>query len=36
MVSLGLSAGMSASDATIQKKIYGSSTTTLILLNEEK
>ena len=32
---LGLSAGMSAADAAIQKKIYGSSSTPLIISNEE-
>ena len=32
---LGLSAGMSAADAAIQKKIYGSGTTALIISNEE-
>ena len=32
---LGLSAGMSVSDAAIQKKIYGSGTTALIISNEE-
>ena len=31
----GLSAGMSAADAAIQKKIYESGTTTLIISNEE-
>ena len=31
----GLSAGMSATDAAIQKKIYGSGTTALIISNEE-
>ena len=32
---LELSAGMSAADAAIQKKIYGSGTTALIIANEE-
>ena len=32
---LELSAGMSTADAAIQKKIYGSSTTALIIANEE-
>ena len=32
---LGLSAGMSAAYAAIQKKIYGSSTTVLIVSNEK-
>ena len=32
---LGLSAGMSAADAAIQNKIYGTGTTTLIISNEE-
>ena len=32
---LGLSAGMSAADAAIQKKIYGSGSTALIISNEE-
>ena len=31
---LGLSAGMSAEDAAIQKKMYGSGTTVLIISNE--
>ena len=31
----GLSTGMSAADAAIQKKIYGSEITTLIISNEE-
>ena len=31
----GLSTGMSAADAVIQKKIYGSGSTALITLNEE-
>ena len=35
LLPLGLSAGMSAADGTIQKKIYGSGTTTLIISNEE-
>ena len=32
---LGLSAGMSAADAAIQKKTYGSGTTASIISNEE-
>ena len=32
---LGLSAGMTTADAAIQKKIYGSGTTALIISNEE-
>ena len=32
---LGLSAGMSAADAAIQKKIYGTGSTALLILNEE-
>ena len=35
LMPLRLSAGMSAADATIQKKIYGSGTTGLIISNEE-
>ena len=35
LISLGLSAGMSATETAIQKKIYGSRTTALIVLNEE-
>ena len=35
LIPLGLSAGMSAADAAIQKKIFGSSTTALIILNAE-
>ena len=35
LILLGLLAGMSAEDAAIQKKIYESGTTTLIILNEE-
>ena len=35
LLPLGLSAGMSPADAAIQKKIHGSGTTTLIILNEE-
>ena len=35
MLPLGLSAGMSAADAAIQKKVYGSDTTALIISNEE-
>ena len=35
MIPLGLSAGMSAADPAIQKKIYGSGTTALIISNEE-
>ena len=32
---LGLSAGISAADASIQKKIFGSGSTALIISNEE-
>ena len=32
---IALSAGMSAADAAIQKKIYGSGSTALIISNEE-
>ena len=35
LLPLGLSSGMSAADATNQKKIYGSETTALINSNEE-
>ena len=35
LLPFGLSAGMSAADAAIQKKIYGSGTTALIISNEE-
>ena len=35
LLPLRLSAGMSPADAAIQKKIHGSGTTTLIILNEE-
>ena len=35
LLQLGLSAGMSAANAAIQKKTYGSGTTTLIISNEE-
>ena len=35
LLPLGLSAGMSAADASFQKKIYRSGTTALIILNEE-
>ena len=35
MLPFGLSAGMSAPDAAIQKNIYGSSTTELIISNKE-
>ena len=35
MFPLGSSAGMSAADAAIQKKIYGSGITALIITNEE-
>ena len=35
LLPLGLSAGMSAADAVIQKKIYGSETNPLIVSNEE-
>ena len=36
LLALGLSPGMSAADAAIQKKIYGSGTTAFIISNEEK
>ena len=35
LIPLGLSAGMLAADAAIQKKIYGSGTTALIISDEE-
>ena len=35
LLPLRLSAGMSAADAAIQKKIFGSGTTALTILNEE-
>ena len=35
LLPLGLSAGMSAADAAIQKKIYGSRSTVLIISNKE-
>ena len=35
LIPLGLSAGFSAADAAIQKKIYGSGSTTLIISNKE-
>ena len=35
LLPLGLSTGMSAADAAIQKKIYGSGTTALVISNEE-
>ena len=35
LLPLALSAGMSAADVAIQKKIYGSGTTALTILNEE-
>ena len=35
MLSLGLSAGISAADAAIQYKIYGPGTAVLIISNEE-
>ena len=35
LIPLGLSAVMSAADAAIQKKIYGSGTTALIISNEQ-
>ena len=35
LLSLGLSAGTSAADAAIQKKIFGSGTTALMISNEE-
>ena len=36
LLKLGLSAGMSVADATIQKKIYGSGSTALIISNKKK
>ena len=36
LAALGLTAAMSAIDGTIQKKIHGSGTTTLIISNEER
>ena len=35
LLPLGLSEGISAADAAIQEKIYGSGTTALIISNEE-
>ena len=35
LASLGLSAAMSAADAAIQKKMYGSGNTTLIISNDD-
>ena len=35
LIPLGLSAGVSAADATTQKKIYGSGRTAFIISNEE-
>ena len=35
LLPFGLLEGMPAADATIQKKIYGSGTTALIISNEE-
>ena len=35
LIPLGLTAAASASDVAIHKKIFGSGTTTLIILNEE-
>ena len=35
MLPLGLSGGMSAADKAIQKKIYGSGTTAVIISNKE-
>ena len=35
LLPLGLSAGMLAADAAIQKKIYGSGNTEIIISNEE-
>ena len=35
LLPLGLSAGISATDATIQKKVYGSKSRTSIISNEE-
>ena len=34
LIALGLTAAVSATDAPIQKKIYGSCTTALIIANE--
>ena len=36
LLKLGLSAGMSVADATIQKKIYRSGSTALIISNKKK
>ena len=36
LLKLGLSAGMSVADGTIQKKIYGSGSTALIISNKKK
>ena len=35
LLPLALSAGMSAADAAIQRKLYGSGTTALLMSNEE-
>ena len=35
LLPLGLSAGISAADAAIQMKVYGSDTTTLIISNKQ-
>ena len=35
LISFGLTAGASATDAAIQKKLFGSGTTALIILNKE-
>ena len=35
MLPLGLSTGMSAADAAVQKKIYGSESTVLTISNKE-
>ena len=35
LLPLGLSAGISAADAAIQKKVYGSDTTILIISNKQ-
>ena len=35
LLTIGLTVAASATDATIQKRIYGSGTTTLIISNEE-
>ena len=35
LISFGLTAGVSATDAAIQKKLFGSGTTALIILNKK-